>query len=120
MPEVENWLCEPCVARRAVVDPIIRTKAGKVRLMRSVGIAVAVLKCVFRRQVVMCPGCQTPIVKDDGWYAMRVMRVVRVVDVRISNHISCTCGEHFCWACGKGGYDESSIYEHIWECEEDQ
>lgn len=29
------------------------------------------------------------------------------------NHITCICGEHWCYRCGKGGFDRNSVYTHM-------
>ena len=32
------------------------------------------------------------------------------------NHMTCVCGEHWCWPCGEGGFDHDSIYDHMSNC----
>ena len=45
----------------------------------------------------LCPNCMTPVEKTQA-----------------CNHISCSCGKHFCYYCGWGPQDDShSIYVHI-------
>ena len=46
-------------------------------------------------QLTKCPGCDTPTVKVSG-----------------CNHISCVCGVHWCYECGKQ-FDENIIYDHM-------
>ena len=46
-----------------------------------------------------CPKCKSMTFKDKG-----------------CNHITCRCGEHWCWGCGKGGFNSHSIYDHMIGC----
>jgi hypothetical protein len=53
----------------------------------------------------VCPKCATPIEKDGG-----------------CNHITCICGSHWCWHCGKdedelhGTFDRFTVYDHMNNC----
>ena len=49
-----------------------------------------------------CPGCGIHTEKSSG-----------------CDHITCPCGEHWCWKCGEGEFDGGTIYDHIWDCEGD-
>lgn len=44
---------------------------------------------------ISCPGCGIRVVKTSG-----------------CNHMTCLCGVHFCYLCGKE-FDEEEIYDHI-------
>eukprot|EP00039_Didymoeca_costata_P029574 m.25264 g.25264 ORF g.25264 m.25264 type:complete len:1051 (-) comp7691_c0_seq1:148-3300(-) len=47
-----------------------------------------------------CPSCKAPTHKYIG-----------------CDHINCTvCDEHWCWSCGKGGFDDNTIYHHLEYC----
>jgi hypothetical protein len=50
---------------------------------------------VFERPVKQCPSCKTPTQKTAG-----------------CDHLQCTCGAHWCWACGKE-FDSQEIYNHM-------
>lgn len=45
-----------------------------------------------------CPGCKADVYKTGG-----------------CDHMTCICGCHWCWACGKP-FDEEDIYDHIYDC----
>mmetsp|Transcript_12605 Transcript_12605/g.29433 ORF Transcript_12605/g.29433 Transcript_12605/m.29433 type:complete len:158 (-) Transcript_12605:428-901(-) len=49
-----------------------------------------------QRNAKKCPGCKTPIEKNEG-----------------CNHMSCTCGTDFCWLCGKRT-DDYEAHFAIW------
>jgi hypothetical protein len=40
---------------------------------------------------------------------------VLVTKVGTSNRISCSCGNHWCWACEHGYWGEGSVYHHMIE-----
>ncbi|KAF0694546.1 Aste57867_14586 [Aphanomyces stellatus] len=44
-----------------------------------------------------CPGCDVPTIKAGG-----------------CNHITCICGQHWCYVCGQGFHDEMDTYEHLY------
>lgn len=46
-----------------------------------------------------CPGCGVTVEKTGG-----------------CNHITCRCGEHWCWTCGEGGFTRGTIYDHMGDC----
>ncbi|KAH6618745.1 hypothetical protein C7974DRAFT_36420 [Boeremia exigua] len=43
-----------------------------------------------------CPGCSVSVQKTYG-----------------CDHITCTCGTHWCWACGEMGSTASDVYNHM-------
>jgi hypothetical protein len=45
--------------------------------------------------VKQCPNCKTPTQKSVG-----------------CDHLTCTCGAHWCWACGTA-FDSREIYGHM-------
>ncbi|KAF0694544.1 Aste57867_14584 [Aphanomyces stellatus] len=47
--------------------------------------------------VTKCPACDVPTEKTDG-----------------CNHITCTCGQHWCYVCGEGFGDDGDTYEHLY------
>eukprot|EP01117_Protostelium_nocturnum_P016624 TRINITY_DN6626_c0_g1_i2.p1 TRINITY_DN6626_c0_g1~~TRINITY_DN6626_c0_g1_i2.p1 ORF type:complete len:991 (-),score=307.75 TRINITY_DN6626_c0_g1_i2:21-2993(-) len=56
------------------------------------------LGVVYEWKVKTCPSCKMDVVKTSG-----------------CNHITCVCGEHWCYVCEKA-FDYSVIYDHIWTC----
>jgi hypothetical protein len=44
-----------------------------------------------------CPSCAVPVEKTGG-----------------CDHITCVCGEHWCWQCQHLAEDGEDIYEHLW------
>ena len=49
-------------------------------------------------RVMHCPGCRAPTQKTAG-----------------CNHMTCLCGQHWCWICGKGESSADDVHEHIYE-----
>lgn len=52
-------------------------------------------EAALRRATKQCPACKEGTVKISG-----------------CNHISCPCGAHWCWRCGRN-FEESVIYDHM-------
>jgi hypothetical protein len=110
---VERWQCEDCQesalqaariaeeeARRAV-ELAARMEAEERELaerrLREAERMRKELECPVKE----CPKCKTPTQKTYG-----------------CDHMTCTvrqCGQHWCWACGKGFVSGSFIYHHLRE-----
>jgi hypothetical protein len=106
-PEIDNFVCEPCVetelerarleeaaARLALAEARRRNyedAAAAEQLLRNAALRTAALA----RPVKKCPKCAVPTQKTDG-----------------CDHLTCFCGAHWCWACGKQ-FSAREIYTHM-------
>ncbi|KIW03679.1 uncharacterized protein PV09_05000 [Verruconis gallopava] len=105
--EIDDFVCEECVneeyerlrleeeaARRALEaarrEATVEAAAAEQRLR-----AAARNLAVRARPVKLCPSCNIPSQKTSG-----------------CDHLTCVCGAHWCWACGKQ-FDFRKIYDHL-------
>ena len=94
VPSVNDFRCEDCLV---ICSVCFRT--SKQLIFREDGQCQACVQNVEEVSGPQCPACNAPTFKTSG-----------------CNHITCICGEHWCWNCASGGFDAGSIYEHIYEC----
>jgi hypothetical protein len=125
-PRLNNYVCEPCrdvrvlelerqrVAREAEIEAQMRRDMARMNIeqrnaaVRARRAAVqaerqaAVLARVAcggrleRREFQTCPECTVMVCRVSG-----------------CNHITCNCGCHFCYECGKGFDNASDCYSHL-------
>ncbi|KAJ3283393.1 hypothetical protein HK104_010406 [Borealophlyctis nickersoniae] len=72
VPEIQNWVCQPCINKKNNIKEIT-VVTGE------------------------CPRCKVTTEKISG-----------------CDHITCPCGAHWCWVCGKE-FEFETIYKHMYE-----
>eukprot|EP00930_Biecheleria_cincta_P096855 TRINITY_DN88634_c0_g1_i1.p1 TRINITY_DN88634_c0_g1~~TRINITY_DN88634_c0_g1_i1.p1 ORF type:complete len:963 (-),score=124.69 TRINITY_DN88634_c0_g1_i1:236-3124(-) len=101
-------LCQGCMfVKEFCEQECARESEPDIRNFQCEECRIAKLGTVTAVDVVTkdCPKCGTAVEKMGG-----------------CNHITCTCGSHWCWHCGRdedqklGTFDEGSVYEHMSSC----
>ena len=106
-PEIDDFVCESCVdaelERARLLEETARLDLAEARRMNwemAQGLE-AQLREAARKRVALtrsakkCPKCNVPTEKTSG-----------------CDHLTCYCGAHWCWTCGKE-FDVRVIYEHM-------
>ncbi|KAJ8112497.1 hypothetical protein OPT61_g5149 [Boeremia exigua] len=105
---LQQWQCEECEdtvrAQARAVEELARaeleravrfndgTRAAAERDLQNAMNARKRLEGPVRE----CPGCKVSVQKMYG-----------------CDHITCTCGTHWCWACGDVGFCAEDVYDHM-------
>ena len=105
--EIDDFICEPCIdaemERARLAEEIARLELAEARRMNweaTAGVEqrlreAAKVRAALSRPAKDCPGCGVPTEKTSG-----------------CDHLTCYCGVHWCWCCGKA-FDVSKIYDHM-------
>lgn len=94
-PELRDFTCADCVERAALIE-VARLEAEAARGGAAAGgRGSKLIVATFMRP---CPGCTAMVLKAGG-----------------CDHITCNCGTHWCWRCGKV-FPYNVIYQHLASC----
>jgi hypothetical protein len=84
-PRFENFECEECEAVRLAFEAEQRARLALANPTNQ----------EYEKEVKSCPKCSVPTIRYAG-----------------CNHITCTCGTHWCYECGSE-FEYSEIYTHM-------
>ena len=94
-PGMWHAVCMRCLKVAPAVEKVCSAEAPTMR-----GFVCQDCQKDYQGQVKPCPRCGIDVEKNGG-----------------CNHMSCPkCKDHWCWSCGKGGFDGHSIYDHMSNC----
>lgn len=101
LPAINDFICEQCTTERAELEARLRAEAeelrrrGEAARLAEVDRRLQVVKGSAVIKIMPCPGCGVYVEKSYG-----------------CNHITCQCGAHFCFVCGKR-FSSETIYRHL-------
>ncbi|KDR78368.1 hypothetical protein GALMADRAFT_95057 [Galerina marginata CBS 339.88] len=99
LPPLRGFRCQECIQlSEARIVEIQNAEEAEAQALGQQYVFRKELRKVKPIRITKCPSCNTPVEKIDG-----------------CNHITCTCGQHFCHVCGAGErwWSPDDCYGHM-------